>query len=141
MLLITKLYTILETPPQVIAEATIRLRYWSCPAGPLLPLAASNKIPPLRLLRFDQIHVVYLASTLAECDRGMVFLRNHPATLAVALADRILHRTAEYADYYRIAEIRAVEAGAEEIEEALYRRVANGSGFTAGLCHQVIEVK
>jgi len=39
------LYTILETPPPVIAKATIRSRCCPRPAGPLAPLAASNKIP------------------------------------------------------------------------------------------------
>ena len=56
---------------------------------------------------------------------------------------------------FRIAKVPAVEADAEEFEEALYRRVhhraismivtvrlaVNGSGFGAGLCRQVIEVK
>jgi hypothetical protein len=61
------LYTILETPPPVIAEAidcAFVLARLSLPGGSIGP--SGGEQPRFQLLHFEQIHVVYLASTLAD---------------------------------------------------------------------------
>ena len=96
-----------------------------CPAGPLVPLAASNKISalPASSLRANTCRVSCIYP--CGCDRGMMFLRKPPWQSPW----RIDCASDDECGLFWHAEIRAVKADTEEFEEALYRRVAETLWF------------
>src|SRR5262245_51806716 len=105
MLLITRLY-IYDSGNAATGHCRgNRLRFCPCPAVLARRVHWSlwrraTKSPCFQLLHFKQIHVVYLASTLA-------------AALAVALADRLCIGR-RVCGLFWVAEIRTVEADTEE---------------------------